>query len=193
MGNRSAFYFYKLFLHRFLKSEPCTAPKCYSVQGALAAGRSKRLAVSRYAPGSAIQGHPSPDLASSMLRPFPLLASCSVTVNPGPRAHHLDLQAAGSLATRSFHCPSPAAPDHAQQSSTPLPLSHWLLLPNCAGDRPSSVSHAPPLLPARPGAGFLLIPPFRGGAKLAGAPELSRQGSARLGSARFAARVGVGG
>lgn len=133
-------------------------------------------------PDSAIQGHPSPNLASSMLCPLPLLASCSV--NPGPRASPTIL-----ISRRLARLLRAAFIVLLQRNQTMLsrvpPPFHSPIgscCPTARGDPPSRVSHAPPLLAARPGAGFLLVPPFRGGAKLAGSPELPRQGSAQLGS-----------
>lgn len=193
MGNRSAFYFYKLLLHRFLKSEPCTALKCYSVQGALAAGRSKRLAVSRYAPGSAIQGHPSPNLASSMLRPRPLLASCSITVNPGPRASPTILisRRLSRLLRAAFIVL--LQPHQTTLSRVPPPFHSPIgsCCPTARGTR-LAVSLTPRLCSGPDqGRGFCWSHPLGAGPSSQALP--SCLGGARLGSARFAARVGVGG
>lgn len=129
-----------------------------------------------------------------MLRPRLLLASSSVTVNPGPRASPT------IPVPRRLAPPLRAAfivllqPHQTTLSRVPPPL-HSPIGSCCPTARgPASKC------PARPAfdrgtarGGVLLAPPFGGGAKLASARLQPRQGSVRLGSARFAARVGVGG
>lgn len=99
---------------------------------------------------------------------------------PPRLSHHPGRLAASSPATRSFHCPSRAAPEHAQQSSAPFPFSHWLLLPNCAETR-LAVSHMPRLcsLPGQ-GRGFYWLHPL--GAGSSSQALGSCLGRARLGS-----------
>lgn len=164
MGNRSAFYFHKLLLHRFLKSEPFMALKCCTVQGTLVAGEEQKagsitLRLRFRHPGTPqhhprlLHASPSPTAGLVLGHNYP---------KPPCLSHHPGPQEAGSPAKRSFHCP-PVAPDHARQSSAPFPLSHWLFLLNRAGTR-LSVSCTPRLCsPPGQGRGFCWPHPFGAG------------------------------
>lgn len=107
-------------------------------------------------------------------------------LRPPRLSHHPGPLAAGSP-SRIFHCPSRAAPDPPPRSA-PFPFSHWLLLPNRAETR--LAESLMPRLCSQPGQGrgFCWLHPLgRGQAR-----RRSGAASAGLGSARFAARVGVG-
>lgn len=105
-------------------------------------------------------------------------------------SHHPGPQEAGSPAKRSFHCLSPAALDHARQSSAPFPLSHWFFLPNRAGTR-LAVS-CMPRLSSRPGQGrgFCVDPTLQGRGQ---ARKRSGAASAGLVSARLGSVCSSGG
>lgn len=168
MGNRSAFYFHKLLLHRFLKSEPFMALKCCTVQGTLVAGEEQKAGSItlrlrfrlRFRHPGTLQHHPR--LLHASPSPTAGLVLGHNYPKPPCLSHHPGPQEAGSPAKRSFHCP-PVAPDHARQSSAPFPLSHWLFLLNRAGTR-LSVSCTPRLCsPPGQGRGFCWPHPFGAG------------------------------
>lgn len=139
-----------------------------------------------------------PHPGTSQPHPRLLHASPSPTVGlvlghsqpkPPRLSRHPGPQAAGSPATLSFHCPL-AAPDHAQQNSSPFLLSHWLFLPNRAGTR-LAVSRWPRLC-SRPGQGrgFCWPHPLEAGP---GSQAFGNcLGRARLGSAWLGLQLGWG-